>query len=346
MTNAEMMTKPSVPPIVQLRERLDQRMSEIRAALPPDITPSQFLRAVMTSASINPEILACSWQSVWLACLQACRDGLLPDGVEGAIVPYKSRATWIPMFQGLLRRFRRSGQFRWVTAGLVREGEEFEHYISETGEHFRHRPGDDFEAPITYCYALATTKDDGVFVTVMPIAEANKIRNFSKNTREDGPWQQWSTEMYKKTALRRLSKMLPSARDLIPPSEAEPPQLDGDPAAPVTESLAPPRPLQQGPTAALNHFAGNEQTPASAMEEPTGRADAGGDVPAADDAQRVPVPDTMTTAWERGRDWRAKGNARKAVPMEYRDEDHQREAAAWQAGFDGKPMPAQQEIGL
>jgi hypothetical protein len=82
------------------------------------------------------------------------------------------------------------------------------------------------------------------------------------------------------------------------------------------------------------------------MEEPTGRADAVGDAPAADDAQRVPVPDTMTTAWERGRDWRAKGNARKAVPMEYRDEDHQREAAAWQAGFDGKPMPAQQEIGL
>ena len=119
-------TEANKPPIVILRERLESRKGELRAAL-TDITPEQFIRAVTTAAQINPEIQACTWQSVWDACMRACRDGLLPDGVDGAIVPYKSKAGWIPMYQGLLRRFRRSGQFRWVKADVVREGEEFTH---------------------------------------------------------------------------------------------------------------------------------------------------------------------------------------------------------------------------
>src|SRR5262245_21857456 len=214
MTDTAVATVDNKPPLVVLRERLEARRGELKAAL-VDIPPEQFIRAVITAATINPEIQACSWQSVWLACMQACRDGLLPDGVEGAIVPYKGRAGWIPMYQGLLRRFRRSGQFKWITANVVRSGEEFERWIDESGEHFKHVPGDNIAAAIERIYAMATTKVGGLFVAVLPIAEANKIRNMSRASREDSPWKMWPEEMYKKTALRRLSKMLPSARDLI-----------------------------------------------------------------------------------------------------------------------------------
>src|SRR3977135_1502809 len=93
----------SRPPMVVLRDRFESRRAELKAALPSDVSVDSFIRAVMTSAALNPDILGCSWQSIWNACLRACRDGLLPDGVEGAIVPYKSVATWIPMYLGLLR---------------------------------------------------------------------------------------------------------------------------------------------------------------------------------------------------------------------------------------------------
>src|SRR5262249_4355757 len=53
-----------------------------------------------------------------------------------------------------------------------------------------------------------------VFVTVMTVAEANKAREMSKAAREDAPWKKWPEAMYKKTALRRLSKLLPTVRDL------------------------------------------------------------------------------------------------------------------------------------
>ena len=89
------------PPMVVLRERLQAREAELRAAL-TDITPEQFIRAVMTSAAINPDILACNCPSLWTACMRACRDGLLPDGVDGAIVAYKDKAHMDSNVSGLV----------------------------------------------------------------------------------------------------------------------------------------------------------------------------------------------------------------------------------------------------
>ena len=252
------------PPLVVLRERLEQRKIEIKNALPSDVSPDAFIRAAITSAQLNSEILACSWQSLWTSCLRACRDGLLPDGVEGAIVPYKSTATWIPMYAGLLRRFRRSGQFKWVTAGIVRDGETFEHWITQDGEHFRHVPGDSISAPIKYIYSLATTKDGGVFCAVLPIAEANKIKAMSRATREDSPWKAWPEEMYKKTAIRRLAKLLPSARDII--GEDDIPEV---PLALVASEPAPlPADPHVGDTSAGDVPEGGEEGKGSYPEAP------------------------------------------------------------------------------
>jgi recombination protein RecT len=228
---SDIATRDDRPPIMVLRDRLESRMPELKAAL-TDVPPERFIRAVMTSAQLNPEILACSWPSIWESCMRACRDELLPDGVDGAIVPFKGKATWIPMYQGLLRRFRRSGQFKWVQAGVVRQGEEFSHWIDESGEHFKHVPGANTKAQIVKIYALARTLQDGFFCAVIPIDEANKIKNMSRATREDAPWKVWPEEMYKKTALRRLSKYLPSARDLMDDDMGvEPPDaIAADPA--------------------------------------------------------------------------------------------------------------------
>lgn len=231
------------PQIVVLRERLQQRESELKAAL-VDIPVDTFIRAFITSATITPEIQACSWSSIWISLMRACRDGLLPDGVEGAVIPFKSTAQWLPMYQGLLRRFRRSGQFKTIMADLVRQDEEFHYYVDETGPHFRHVPGDRFDAPIVKIYATATTKDGGFFITVLTKAEADKIKNMSRATREDAPWKLWPEEMYKKTALRRLSKVLPSARDIL---GDDLPEIEAPTVAPVRASPVVQPPVDTAP---------------------------------------------------------------------------------------------------
>jgi recombination protein RecT len=332
------------PPIVVKRERLEARKGELKAAL-TDVSPEQFIRAVITSATINPEIQACTWQSVWIACMQACRDNLLPDGVEGAIVPFKSKAQWLPMYQGLLRRFRRSGQFKSIVANVVRDGEQWMEWYDETGPHFRHVPGDSFDTPIVRVYASATTKDGGFFLASLPIAEANKIRNMSRASRDDSPWKQWPEEMYKKTALRRLSKVLPSGRDII-----------GDEELPETPATAP-TPIARAPgaAAALDQFSraspagGDNPHPVADVDdarEEDGEQGTDAGASAAHEATRDPaaVDDhyehfQLVAAFKRGQEAKAAGHARKAIPPEFRESDRTREALCWEAGWSGQSMP-------
>jgi recombination protein RecT len=352
------------PPMVILRERLQAREGELRAAL-TDITPEQFIRAVMTSAAINPDILGCSWNSVWLACMKACRDGLLPDGVDGAIVAYgknNPNAQWIPMYQGLLRRFRRSGQFKWVKADVVRQGEEFYHYVDENGEHFRHTPGDSFNTPIKKVYALATTKDGGIFVQVMPIEEIEKVRKMSRASRDDSPWRAWPEEMMKKTVLRRLCKYLPSARDLIPDDD-DAPDVELPPPLTPTSAISGGRPFGPNETLKSPTDISPSSTPIDTpgMDERGGEQDVaesvtdesvttfGADVdstdePAAADAAvrenlGPSASGLLVEAYERGKRDKSRGAQRKAVPPDYREPTRTREALSWQAGWDGTSMP-------
>jgi recombination protein RecT len=169
----------------------------------------------MTAVQLNPALMACERRSLWLSCMRCAQDGLLPDGQEAAIVPYKDKAQYLPMYQGLLKKFRNSGQFRWVGTGIVFEGDVYEHWITQEGEHFKHVPADDNSGKkIRRVYALATTKEGGSFIADLSMAEIDKRRAMSRASRDDAPWKQWPDEMMKKTALRVLSKLLPKSSDI------------------------------------------------------------------------------------------------------------------------------------
>jgi recombination protein RecT len=348
----------SKPPIVVLRERLEARAGELKAAL-AEIPPQRFIRAVITAAQINPDILACQWNSVWLACMKACRDGLLPDGVEGAIVAYGDKANWIPMYRGLLRKFQESGSFKWIGAEVVREGEFFEYWLDTDGPHLKHVPNGMELAPIIKVYAMATTLQGGKFVAVLHMPEIDKIKKMSRAKREDAPWRMWESEMMKKTALRRLAKMLPSGRIA---------DEDDDDADEVREDASPLRaaavsaPRERTAAAALDMFAsssGSDSVPAADNRHPDTAAPEEGDgaqqphheSAGAQPDQRSAGPataavastepgyDPVTVAYLRGKEAKAAKHERKALPGEYRSSERDAEATAWLAGYDGKPKP-------
>ena len=321
----------SKPPIVVLRERLEARSGELKAAL-AEISPERFIRAVVTAAQINPDILACQWTSVWLACMKACRDGLLPDGVEGAIVAYGDKANWIPMYRGLLRKFQESGAFQWIHADVVRQGELFENWVDQDGPHFKHVPGDNGEAPIIKCFAIAKTLQGGRFVAVLTMSEIDKIKKMSRAKREDAPWRMWESEMMKKTALRRLAKMLPSGR-IVDEDEDDATEVREDsPSLRVAASTAP---RERGAAAALDIFAGSAE---SSVVSPSADSAEGDGAPVDQPAAAVP-PDPISIAYLRGKEDKAAGQQRTNLPMEYRNAERDAEATAWLAGFDGKAKP-------
>jgi recombination protein RecT len=340
MTDAAAEAK-ALNPIVVLNSYLHDRIDSLRNALPPHIKPERFISSVMTAVQLNPDLLACERRSLFNACMRCAQDGLLPDGTEAAIVPYKAKAQYLAMYQGLLKKFRNSGQFKWIAANLVFEGDTFEHWIDQNGEHFKHVPADETESKkIRRVYAIATTKDGGSFIADLSLAEINKRRAMSRASRDDAPWKLWPDEMMKKTAIRVLSKLLPKSSDIDAFL-----QRDEDEALGVqaTETISDQRTEAFGNV--LDHFA--EGAPSSAPPEGTVQSSAGESGGEQDagaglgQSARDPAvaEDPIALAYERGQQARAAGHARKAIPGEYRDSARTREALAWEAGHAGSELP-------
>src|SRR5512139_502946 len=212
MTAAIVEKTKSKHPLISLREHFETRAGELKNALPVHIPPERFIRVVLTAVQLNPDLLAADRQSLWNAALKAASDGLLPDGREGAIVPFKDKAQWMPMVGGLLKRFRNSGQFKALSVGVVKEGEEFSYWKDENGEHMRHVPGDGDGKPVK-AYAMAHTQDGGVMIDVMSEKDINKRRNVSR-AKNSQLWNDWVEEAWQKTVLRHLAKRLPMSSDL------------------------------------------------------------------------------------------------------------------------------------
>lgn len=340
-------------PLVVYSERFEARTQEIKNMLPPGIPVDRFIRAARTAAQLNPDILACSWSSIWNSAARACREGLLPDGIHSAFVPYKSVCSFLPMVRGRLLQFQQSGAAKWVTAQCVYEGEPFEHWIDEFGEHLKHTPGDVFdEKKIVRAYAMATTKDGAVFIRVMSRAEIDKHRSFSRA--KDGPWFHHYGEMAKKTTLHGLAKMLPNA----PIIEDDDVYDESDEIArPQLAAINPDR--TRGAAAALDAFAGSptegmappddsSASDATVGEQGGGdqshegdavapaRTESEGQVATADATVRPDPENLIGLAYNRGLEAKAKGHQRKALPPEYRSPERDAEAQAWLKGYDQK----------
>lgn len=202
-------------PIDEVKQSLRNMQGEFQMALPPHIPAEKFMRVAVTAVQTNPDIvLKCDRQSLYAAFMIAAQDGLLPDGREAAVVPFKGKAKYMPMVAGICKKARNSGEISVLNAKSVYSKDEYESWTDEKGEHFKHvmARGDRGEYLLTYAYAI--TKDGGLFFEEIDATEMDKIEKVSQgnNTPWKGPFRD---EMRRKSAIRRLAKhRLPSSTDL------------------------------------------------------------------------------------------------------------------------------------
>lgn len=203
-----------------LRSQLTEMRPQFAAALPAQIPADRFMRTMATAVQLNPDLLECDRKSLLLAGLRAANDGLLPDGREGAFVIFRDnkakvkRAQWMPMYQGLLKKVRNSGQLATITAEVVYERDSFDYQLGDEPR-ISHKPALGERGKPVAVYAIVRTKDGGVYREVMTVDQIERIRQVSRSgENEAGPWTQFWPEMARKTVIRRLYKFLPSSTDL------------------------------------------------------------------------------------------------------------------------------------
>lgn len=196
--------------------QLIEMKGQLAQALPAGIAPDRFIRVTLTAIQLQPELLECERKSLLLACIRAANDGLMPDGREGAFVIYRDKkrnlktATWMPMYQGLLKKVRNTGELLSISANVVYERDLFDYELGDQ-ERVTHKPAmGDRGKPIAV-YAIARLKGGAIEREIMTWAEIMKIRALGAM---NGPWVQWETEQARKTVIRRLYKRLPSSTEM------------------------------------------------------------------------------------------------------------------------------------
>lgn len=199
--------------ITLVRNQIDDMATQFQAALPAHIPVERFARVVMTAIQNNGDLLSCSRRSLFNAAMKAAQDGLLPDGREGAMVPYKGEVTWMPMVGGIRKKARNSGEIATWDVHAVFANDAFDYELGDN-PFIRHKPTLANRGALIAVYSVATLKTGEKSRDVMSVEDVEKIR--SKSRAQNGPWKDpvFYPEMAKKTVARRHSKVLPMSSDL------------------------------------------------------------------------------------------------------------------------------------
>lgn len=218
-------------PSTKLSDQLMELKPELEKVLPAHISVDKFMRVVNTAISMNPDLYGADRRSLFTSCVKCATDGLLPDGREAALVIFNSKekyteggkkldrwvqkVQYMPMFAGLQKKVRNSGELKELTCNAVFQQDTFRYWVDDAGEHITHEPNleADDRGRFKAVYCIAKTKEGGVYMEVMTRGQVEQVRAVSKSA-TSGPWASWFDEMARKTVFRRLSKRLPMSTDI------------------------------------------------------------------------------------------------------------------------------------
>jgi phage RecT family recombinase len=181
---ATQLAERTASPITVFRQTLTQPAfrEQLKMALPSHIPEDRFIRVALTAAQQNPDLLnpqKVDRNSLFGALIRSAQDGLLPDGREGAIIPFKGRAQWMPMVNGIMKKVRNSGEIASWEAAAVYERDQFQRLLGDD-QRIYHEPFEDGDpGEVIGAYSIVTFKDGTKSRDYMPRWRIEKARDES-----------------------------------------------------------------------------------------------------------------------------------------------------------------------
>lgn len=200
----------SETPIEQFIKTLNDMRSDLEKALDKQIDIDKFISVLVFYIKKNIGLLEKDRQSLVNSIRDAATDGLLIDGREGYISPYKGVLKFGAMTAGIVKKLALAGVS--VNPQVVRQNDKFEYWTDELGQHIKHAP-DPFDSIekrglLVGAYSIAKTSDGFIHIEIMSKEDVMKVK--SKSNNQTGlMWTEFEEEGYKKSVIRRGYKWLP-----------------------------------------------------------------------------------------------------------------------------------------
>lgn len=163
----------------------------------------------------NTYLQTCDPTSIKNAIVNVALTGLTlnPALKMAYLVPRAGKCVFDPSYVGLVKVLTDFGAVKNVEAHVVHENDLFD-YEFGTANFIKHKPANKDRGAMVCAYAIAYFRDGGFQFDVLQKEDIEKIKVTSESyknekTRKYSPWENWEAEMWKKTAVKRLYKMLP-----------------------------------------------------------------------------------------------------------------------------------------
>ena len=198
-----------------LAEKAPEMERVVNAALSPDKLVALALTAMKSSKAAH-KIVKCTGLSVAKAIMDLATTGLSPAPQLGqcCFVPYGPELQLQIEYRGFIVLAKRSGEVSYITADVVRDGDEF-NFERGTNQFLRHVPRGEGDA--THYYAVVRFKDGSTDFRVMTVKQCEEHRDkFSKQFKatKKGTWKDHFDAMAMKTCIRQLCKFLSLSPEL------------------------------------------------------------------------------------------------------------------------------------
>lgn len=229
-TNNGQIQKRAEKPGRELADLVTRMKNKIGESLPKHLNAERMVHVYLSAIKGD---LALSDAASFLSCvLQASQLGFeVNNGALGLayLIPRKDKHGHIYTtlqigYQGMLDLVYRSGQIVSIEAEVVYAGDRFVH---RKGDHpiIEHEScGEDSPDKITHAYAIARLKSGGIQREVLTRKQIDKSRALGSRS---GPWSTHYAEMARKTAIRRLYKLLPKSAEVAHAMELDERADDG-----------------------------------------------------------------------------------------------------------------------
>jgi len=201
--------------VVTVKDFMESQRGLIAKVLPKTITPDRMLGIFTMILKSTPVLANCSQQSLIGAVIQTAQLGLQPGNIGHIyLVPFQNKGVkevqLIIGYKGLVELVNRSGKASILNAEVVYENDTFQ-YEQGLNPILRHIPtaGERGEKIGVYCIAKNLLANEKVFVYLQK-NDVEKVKKASKSSSGSySPWNTWEEEMWKKTAVKRIVKLLP-----------------------------------------------------------------------------------------------------------------------------------------
>ena len=182
--------------------------AELAKVLPSEKEVARFMAVALLQLSdtnVGAKLARCTKESFYNSIMKSARSGILPDGVNGYLIPYGNTCSLQFSYRGLCDMAIRNGIATNFDSDIVRRNDTFVWTNGKLVEHTVSGWDDDERGDIVGVWCRAYMPDGTTKDMRMSKSEIEKIR---RKAQSDNVWSEWWEEMAKKACLKRLFKTM------------------------------------------------------------------------------------------------------------------------------------------